>query len=270
MRGAVTLAAVFVLPEETPHREVLVMIALVVVAGTLLVQGSTLPVLVRRLGLHGPDPAQDLLLQARVQQDASNAGLRALDEVLTGAEPPEVVERLRQHSFERANRSWELLGNADETPSQTYARLRAHMLEAERASVLEARDSGTAPDDVLRQVLRALDVEEAILIRVAGADSGERESDLAAPLGGAGRCEHLVAVAGHHPEPTSQGCEECLREGLTWVHLRLCLTCGHVGCCDSSIGKHATAHFHRTGHPVMRSFEPGEAWRWCYVDELMG
>ena len=54
------------------------------------------------------------------------------------------------------------------------------------------------------------------------------------------------------------------------MHLRLCLTCGHVGCCDSSIGKHATVHYHQTTHPVMRSFELGEAWRWCYVDEIVG
>ncbi len=86
-----------------------------------------------------------------------------------------------------------------------------------------------------------------------------------------GGCEHLAAAANEHPDPaTPQGCEECLRIGQRWVHLRLCLTCGHVGCCDSSIGKHATAHFHRTHHPVVRSFQPGEAWLWCYVDEQMG
>ena len=120
MRGAVTLAAVFVLPEETPHREVLIMIALVVAAGTLLIQGSTLPALVRLLGLRGPDPAQDLLLQARVQQDAAGAGLAALDESLTGDEPPDLVERLRERSLDRANSTWEQLGGADETPSQMY------------------------------------------------------------------------------------------------------------------------------------------------------
>ncbi len=69
---------------------------------------------------------------------------------------------------------------------------------------------------------------------------------------------------------TPEGCEECLRDGLRWVHLRLCLACGHVGCCDSSVGRHADGHFHETGHPVMRSFEPGEAWRWCYVDKHLG
>jgi hypothetical protein len=67
----------------------------------------------------------------------------------------------------------------------------------------------------------------------------------------------------------SRGCEECLKMGDTWVHLRECLICGHVGCCDSSKNKHATKHFHATTHPVMRSVEPGEDWGWCYVDEVM-
>ena len=69
---------------------------------------------------------------------------------------------------------------------------------------------------------------------------------------------------------STEGCVDCLREGTKWVHLRLCLTCGNVGCCDSSLRKHATKHFHSTLHPVMRSHEPGEAWLWCFVHELLG
>ena len=65
-------------------------------------------------------------------------------------------------------------------------------------------------------------------------------------------------------------CEECIQMGDTWVHLRLCTDCGHVGCCDSSKNKHATKHFKKTKHPVVRSIEPGESWTWCYVDEAMG
>jgi uncharacterized UBP type Zn finger protein len=65
-------------------------------------------------------------------------------------------------------------------------------------------------------------------------------------------------------------CEDCIKTGDTWVHLRLCTECGHVGCCDSSKNKHATKHFHHTKHPVIRSIEPGESWTWCYVDEVMG
>jgi monovalent cation/hydrogen antiporter len=71
------------------------------------------------------------------------------------------------------------------------------------------------------------------------------------------------------PEPkTPRGCEECLATGGHWVHLRLCVECGHVGCCDNSPGRHATAHFHKTKHPLIVSYEPGEAWMWCYVDEV--
>ena len=81
------------------------------------------------------------------------------------------------------------------------------------------------------------------------------------------RCAHLVEVRDVQPK-TPAGCEECLATGGRWVHLRLCQECGHVGCCDNSPGKHATKHFHATRHAVIRSFEPGEDWSWCYVDEL--
>jgi CPA2 family monovalent cation:H+ antiporter-2 len=84
-------------------------------------------------------------------------------------------------------------------------------------------------------------------------------------LSRAGGCPH---VAGIQPvRPTTSGCEECLRTGDSWVHLRVCMTCGHVGCCDSSKNKHASAHHRSTGHPIVRSLEPGERWGWCYVDE---
>jgi len=81
-------------------------------------------------------------------------------------------------------------------------------------------------------------------------------------------CTHVAGLAEPAPS-TLNGCEDCLREGSRWVHLRLCLSCGHVGCCDSSPRRHATAHFHGTGHPVVRSFEAGEDWRWCFVDQAI-
>jgi hypothetical protein len=80
-------------------------------------------------------------------------------------------------------------------------------------------------------------------------------------------CTHLDLVA--DVNPSSDGCEDCLRMGGVWVHLRLCMTCGHVGCCDNSPNRHATAHFRaHSDHPLIRSFEPGENWWWCYIDEL--
>ena len=80
-------------------------------------------------------------------------------------------------------------------------------------------------------------------------------------------CTHLDQIT--NPKPKSKGCEECLKMGDTWVHLRLCESCGHVGCCDSSKNKHATKHARATGHPVIKSFQPGEDWLYCYVDDVM-
>jgi len=82
----------------------------------------------------------------------------------------------------------------------------------------------------------------------------------------AGKCKHLSEV--HEVTPSAQGCEDCLKTGDSWVHLRMCLTCGHVGCCDSSKNKHAAKHFHAARHPIMKSVQPGEQWGWCYVDEI--
>jgi len=102
-------------------------------------------------------------------------------------------------------------------------------------------------------------------------DDGEvGERELRTPRATAGSCKHL-----DHPwktiDPSSPDtCAACVAEGLTWVHLRMCLKCGNIACCDSSVGNHATKHFHDTRHPVMRSYEPGETWRWCYVDQQLG
>ncbi|HEX9029862.1 MAG TPA: UBP-type zinc finger domain-containing protein [Anaerolineales bacterium] len=79
-------------------------------------------------------------------------------------------------------------------------------------------------------------------------------------------CEHAAQL--HEVTPTSDGCEECLKMGEEWVHLRLCETCGHVGCCDNSKNKHATKHAHETAHPIIKSFEPGEDWGYCYPDDV--
>jgi uncharacterized UBP type Zn finger protein len=80
-------------------------------------------------------------------------------------------------------------------------------------------------------------------------------------------CTHIDQI--REVTPSAQGCEDCLKIGSWWVHLRECQICGHVGCCDSSPNKHATKHFHATQHPIVQSFEPGEDWLWCYVDEVL-
>ncbi|MER7250315.1 Na+/H+ antiporter [Kribbella sp. NPDC000426] len=273
MRGVVTLAAVFTLPEDTPHREVLVFIALTVTAGTLLVQGSTLPWLVRRLGLPGPDPAEDALQEAAVLQGAHRAAIEKLDEIASPSDPPAVLDVLRQRGEARAQAAWERLGRPEteyETPSEAYRRLRIAMLEAERTHILKVRDAGLVADEVLQRAQNALDIEESILDRDEDDDVGGRSEDLRPKMLPGGECEHLsespLVVAPNTPD----GCEECLADGTSWVHLRLCLACGHVGCCDSSEMKHASKHYDHEKHPVMRSFEPGETWRWCFVDEKLG
>jgi hypothetical protein len=80
-------------------------------------------------------------------------------------------------------------------------------------------------------------------------------------------CSHLDTITAVSPSDPA-GCHECLRDGGRWVHLRMCQECGHIGCCDNSPGRHATAHFRETSHPIVRSYEPGEDWWWCYADEI--
>jgi CPA1 family monovalent cation:H+ antiporter len=272
MRGVVTLAAVFLIPADTPHRALLALAAFIVVAGTLLIQGVTLPWLVARVRLPGPDLAEDALQAAGLVATATQAGLAVLDELAKPDDPPEVLDELRARAVKRSNRIWEQLGRSQselEPPAAVYRRLRLQMLSAERSSILEARDSGAYDDEVLRVALRELDVEESMLERIEDA-TARLDDELATPEKRAGNCAHLRDAPRVVQPRTPEGCEECLRDGTRWVHLRLCLTCGHVGCCDSSVMKHATAHFHETEHPVMRSIEPGEAWRWCYVDDLLG
>jgi Na+/H+ antiporter len=272
MRGVVTLAAVFLLPAKTPQRPLLALAAFTVVAGTLLVQGLTLPWLVRRLRLPGPDAAEDALQSAGLVNSAAQAGLAVLDEVRTDDDPPDVIEQLRERATRRSNQIWEQLGRSQselEPPAATYRRLRLQMLSAERSSIIEARDTGVYDDEVLRSALSSIDFEESLLDRIEDA-AARIDKELVTPDSRAGDCEHLQSAPRIVKATTPDGCEECLIEGTKWVHLRLCLGCGHVGCCDSSIRKHAAQHFRETEHPVMRSIEPGEAWRWCYVDDLLG
>lgn len=269
MRGVVTLAAVFVIPASTPHHAVLALAAFTVVAGTLLIQGMTLPALVRALKLKGPDPVEDAVALATLTTAASKAGLTRLDEILTDADSADVAAQLRARSEARVNMTWERLGRPRtdaEPPSAAYRRLRMEMLQAERDWIVGVRSSRVYDEEVLSRAMAAMDLEESLLESTGDAT----EHGSGAVSAGQGDCDHLRAAPVVATPTTPTGCAECLEAGTPWVHLRLCLTCGHVGCCDSSEGRHATAHFQETGHPVMRSFEPGETWRWCYVDEIPG
>ena len=272
MRGVVTLAAALTLPEETPLRAELVVIALVVTVGTLLLQGTTLPMLARALDVRGPDPREDALQEATVLGATTGAGLRLIE-----SDPDAdaaVVRAIQAQASARVNRSWERLGTLgqgdDETPSESHVRLRTAMIREERAELLRIRDLGAVDHAVLTTVLGQLDAEETALVWSATRSETVRGSPLLPPERIAGACDHLAAAEIPLAPTSADGCPTCLGLGMRWVHLRACAACGNVGCCDSSEGKHASAHFREAGHPVMRSIEPGEAWRWCFVDEVLG
>ena len=275
MRGVVTLAAAFAIPEEFAYRETLILTALVVTAGTLFVQGSTLPWLVRRLRLTAPDPREDALARAALFEKASAAGLARLEEHLGDDDPYDTIDALRQRAAQRNTAAWERLGGGrpdEETPSEAYTRLRLEMLQAERDKVLHVRSTGAIPSEVVEDVLVALDVEESMLDvstkRVAELENAETVSGIAGTIAA---CVHLREAPRDVDTEVDGVCEDCVRDGFTsWVHLRKCLTCGHTACCDSSPRRHASAHFDAVRHPVMRSVEPGEEWRWCFVDNRLG
>ncbi len=268
MRGVVTLAGALTLP-AIPNRAVLILAAMSVTVGTLIVQGLTLPAMARALGISGPDPREDALQEALVYQRAARAGLARAREV-AGDDDGRALSVVERQVELRGNQAWERLGRDPEaeTPSDAYRRLRIAALEAEREEVLRLRDSGSADDQVISRVLAELDGEEIALTRVQARSELVRRSPLAPRLDAA-PCEHLAEASTRVVPSSGVECEDCLVEGTRWVHLRMCLTCGHVGCCDSSEARHAERHHHRTGHPTIRSIEPGESWRWCYVDELI-
>jgi Na+/H+ antiporter len=272
MRGVVTLAAAFVIPAGTDHREILLLIAFTVVAGTLFLQGLTLPWLAARLKVPSPDPAEDALARATLLHQATEAGYEVMDQQ-TREDPHDVAGVIRQRIEQRNFAVWELLGSSErdsETPSQTYARVRLGMIAAERAKVLEVRSEGRIPSDVVREVLAILDVEESMLDVAATQDEGPVQADRKAARAVGGLCDDLTEEREPVRPATPGECEDCVRAGTRWVHLRLCLECGHVGCCDSSPERHATEHFHDSGHRVIQSHEPGESWRWCFVHHVTG
>ena len=262
MRGVVTLAAAFVIPVDTEYREVLLLIAFTVVAGTLFVQGLSLPWLARRLDVPGPDPLEDALARATVLQQASKAGFKKLHE-LEYDDPHDVFDLLKQRIEQRNFAAWERLGTVadQEAPSELYSRVRLAMIQAERARVLDIRRSGSVASEVVSEVLAMLDVEESML-DVSQQDRAVLRTASMRRTGAT--CEHLEAMPAVETAADPE-CEDCLREGTRWVALRQCLSCGHLGCCDSSPRRHATRHFHETQHPVIESAEPGEDWRWCFI-----
>ena len=266
MRGVVTLAAAFLIPGDVPHREVLLMVAFTVVAGTLLAQGLSLGWVARRLRVPSPDPMDDALARATLLQQATKAGFARLDELETD-DPHGVLPVIKQRVEQRNFAAWERLGTSsdEESPSELYARARDEMIQAERRRVLEIRSTGSVPSDVVSEVLAMLDLEESMLDAAEQERAAVRTERRTRPAGK--QCDHLLSTPVTDPQ-TELACERCLEEGTRWVSLRMCLGCGLVACCDSSPRRHSTAHFREEGHPVIRSVEPDEDWRWCYVHHL--
>lgn len=171
MRGVVTLAAAFSLPQLArgaafPGRDLFVWLAFAVIIVTLVVQGLTLPTLIRRVHLPADDPKVDALAEAAVQQAASRAALARLNELADDRTLPEtVVLKLRKLATQRTNQAWERLGDPDRAPSVVYRRARQEMIAAERQVFREARDSGRIPEEVLRRAQRDMDLEESMISR---------------------------------------------------------------------------------------------------------
>jgi monovalent cation/hydrogen antiporter len=167
MRGVVSLAAAAAVPVTVPGRDLVLLLAYTVTVGTLLIQGTTLPWLIRKLGVRGDEDASDALAEAQAAHDAAMAAVSRLDELVAddGSNTPEpVVDRLRSQAERRANEAWERLGRQNlESPTASYRRLRLETLAAERAVYVRARDDGAIADEVLRRVLRELDLEQARL-----------------------------------------------------------------------------------------------------------
>ena len=205
MRGVVTLAAAFVIPDDTPHRDVLLLIAFTVTAGTLFLQGFSLPWLARRLHVPAPDPAADALARANLLTQASQAGLAALD-ALDEEDPHDVSGQIRARLERRDFAAWEQLGTGDgETPTETYARRRRMMIDVERGRVLEARSTGTVPHEVIAQVLAMLDVEESMLDYSQRERGRLRGSDDAARAGGGRRLRAPAGRRARGPTPRLTG-----------------------------------------------------------------
>lgn len=167
MRGVVSLAAAAAIPADMPGRDVVVLLTFVVTVGTLLLQGTTLPALIRALKFEASDGQERALAEAQVQNAAARAAIDRLDEVLLEGEIPDhLADRLRAIAEHRGNAAWERLGRQElESPAATFRRLRREMLSAEREVFIQARNRGEIDEEILRKVLRELDLEEAALAR---------------------------------------------------------------------------------------------------------
>ncbi len=269
MRGVVTLAAAFVIPEDTEHREVLLLIAFTVVAGTLLIQGLTLPVIARRLKVPSPDPMDDALARATLLQQASKAGHHALEE-LEYEDHHGVVDLIKQRIDQRNFAAWERLGT-------TRRRGVAERPLRPDPAGDDRRRAGPDPGDPRRRH-RAVrgGQRRARDARRRGVDARPRDRGARGPPGR----PHLAAGGrGVRPPggvPRGRDRRRTRSVPSAWPTAPAGWPCASAWSAARSAAatphprQHATAHFHETTHPVMQSAEPGEDWRWCYVHHQTG
>ncbi len=266
MRGVVTLAAALTLPFTFPAREVLVFVALFVTVGTLLGQGLTLPALARRLGTSGPDAREDAVEEVIVMHRASVRALNELRETIHTDDEETAFAEIERSITQRLESLWDQLDReGTETPEATQRLLNLEMLQGQRQAVLDFRERHDVEQALIADMLAAFDIREAGLQR----HSDKSESIETAPLAVSpddAPCADLAAAPLHIKPATMAGCSQCEAEGRRPEDLALCLVCGHIGC--ESEQRHAREHFESTGHPVLRSFTPGESWRYCLVHEV--
>ena len=267
--GVVTLAAAFVIPPGTPHRDVLLLIAFTVTAGTLFLQGLTLPWLARRLRVPSPDPARRRPGPRQPAAPGVAGRARRARGARGGRTRTASRAQIRRPGAASQQRRLGALGASDdETPSEVYARSARAMIDAERARVLEVRNTGTVAHEVVDEVLAMLDVEESMLDYCDRERERVRAAQPRCTL--EGDCEHLREVRPPVEPDTPGECATACARARPGCTCGCASVCGHIACCDSSPERHASAHYRETGHEVMRSAEPGENWRWCFVDQLTG
>lgn len=266
MRGVVTLAAALTLPFDFPAREVLVFVALFVTVGTLLGQGLTLPELAKRLGTNGPDAREDAVEEVIVMHRASVRALNELGDTLGSPDERAAFEEIEHGTRQRLESLWDRLDReGTQTPEATQRQLNLEMLQGQRAAVLEFRDNHAVEQALIADLLESFDIQEAGLQRHSDKSESIENSPIAVSPDEA-PCPDLADAPLHIKPAGMTGCTRCEAEGRRPEDLALCLTCGHIGCVDEL--HHAREHFEETGHPVIRSFTPGESWRHCLIHHV--
>ncbi len=260
------MAAALTLPFDFPAREVLVFVALLVTVGTLLGQGLTLPALARRLGTSGPDAREDAVEEVIVDHRASVRALNELRDTVHTEDEAAAFAGIDRANAHRLNPLWNQLDRkGTDSFEATQRQLNLEMLQGQRQAVLEFRESHDVEQALIADLLVSLDLQEAGLQR----HSDKSESIENAPLvlsPDDAPCPDLASAPLHIKPATMTGCMQCEAEGGRPEDLALCLTCGNIGC--ASEWHHARGHFASTGHPVIRSFTPGESWRYCFTHDV--